>query len=285
MSVAPRHHCHVLGSPWPGVHGTVIDSGRHYGRHWHGTFGLGRLERGAQRSASGRGEVEAVAGQLITTNPGEVHDGRPIDGAPRRWRMVYLEPAVLASMAPGAPSHTELARPVVSDPPAAHALGRLLDRLERWNAGATTAADVLACEESLVACCAAVLSRHATRAPEAVPSGPAHHRLLRVRDRLGDEMADVPDLATLAQEAGGLSRFQLLRHFQRAFGLTPYAWLLQRRAEHARGLIRQGVGLAQAAAACGFADQSHMTRTFSRHFGFTPGAWQQAVRPRPKPGG
>jgi AraC-like DNA-binding protein len=43
-----------------------------------------------------------------------------------------------------------------------------------------------------------------------------------------------------------------------------------------RGLIRAGTGLADAAAACGFADQPHMTRLFTRQFGFTPGAWQRA---------
>ncbi|RYF38322.1 MAG: helix-turn-helix domain-containing protein, partial [Comamonadaceae bacterium] len=56
-----------------------------------------------------------------------------------------------------------------------------------------------------------------------------------------------------------------------------HAWLLQLRAERARGLIGQGAPLVQAAAASGFADQSHMTRVFARQFGFTPGAWRRAV--------
>ena len=62
-----------MGSPWPGVYGTHLASGRHFGRHWHAVFGVGLLEDGAQRSASGRGAVEAFAGDVITTNPGEVH--------------------------------------------------------------------------------------------------------------------------------------------------------------------------------------------------------------------
>lgn len=277
MAAAPLHHCRVLGSPWPGVHGTCIDSGRHYGRHWHATFGVGLVERGAQRSASGQGDVEAFAGDLITSNPGEVHDGRPLGGDSRRWRMVYLEPAALASaggdgLAPG----LALTRPVVHDPRLGQALRELLDRLERWTSGTATPADALACEESLVRSCGLLLQSHASTAVADAAASPASHRLRQVRDRLGDDPLDVPDLAALAGLAG-LSRFQLLRHFQRAFGLTPFAWLLQQRAERARALIRHGMGLADAAASCGFADQSHMTRTFSRHFGYTPGAWQQAV--------
>jgi len=275
MAAMPHHHCRVLGSPWPGVHGTCIDSGRHYGRHWHATFGLGLVEHGAQRSASGQGDVEAFAGDLITTNPGEVHDGRPLGGESRRWRMVYLEPDVLASAVGGASADLALTHPVVHDPQLGLALHELLDRLERWSAGASTSADALACEESLVHSCGLLLQSHASAAATESAASPAGQRLRQVRDRLGDDPLDVPDLAALAGLAG-LSRFQLLRHFQRAFGLTPFAWLLQQRAERARALIRDGAGLAEAATACGFADQSHMTRTFSRHFGYTPGAWQQA---------
>ncbi len=75
----------------------------------------------------------------------------------------------------------------------------------------------------------------------------------------------------------GLSKYQVLRRFERAYGLPPHAWLLQRRAERARVLIRDGLGLAAAAASSGFSDQSHMTRVFVRQFGFTPGAWQKTV--------
>jgi AraC-like DNA-binding protein len=273
MSAAPLHHCRVLGSPWPGVHGTCIDSARHFGRHWHATFGIGLIEQGAQRSASGQGDVEAFAGDLITTNPGEVHDGRPLGAPSRRWRMVYLEPAAFADAAGSERVEVALARPVVHDDRLRLAMRELLDRLDRWNAGASTPADGLACEEALVQGCTLLLQgMEVAPAPAAV----ATPGLQLVRDRLADDPLDAPDLATLAALAG-LSRFQLLRHFQRAFGLTPFVWLLQQRAERARSLIRQGRSLADAAAACGFADQSHMTRAFGRHFGYTPGAWQQAV--------
>ncbi len=275
-AAAPHHHCRVLGSPWKGVHGTWIDSARHFGRHWHATYGLGVVEQGAQRSASGQGDVEAFAGDLITTNPGEVHDGRPLGADSRRWRMVYLEPQVVASMGE-VPADLALTRPVVHDARLGQALRQLLDRLERWNAGAGTRANALACDEALAHACGVLLQGHTTAAaPQEASAGFATARLLTVRDRLGDDPLDVPSLDQLATLAG-LSKFQLLRQFQKVFGLTPFAWLLQQRAERARALIRDGAGLASAAAACGFADQSHMTRTFARHFGFTPGAWQLAM--------
>jgi len=274
MKAPSTHLGRVFGTPWPGVYGTCMASNRHYGRHWHATFGLRLLDHGAQSSASGQGLVDAYAGDLITTNPGEVHDGRPLGGTARRWRMLYLDPAVMASM--GGPA-VELTRPVISDTRLRGALRQLLGQLQDWHAGSQPAdACGLAREEALVRVCALLLARYSTRAPE--PEAGADLR--RVRERLGDDLLNPPTLPDLAAMVG-LSKYQVLRRFERAYGMPPHAWLQSRRVERVRGLIRQGVSLADAAACSGFADQSHMTRLFTRQFGFTPGAWRAAQGARP----
>mgnify|MGYP002138575691 CR=1 FL=1 len=51
-------------------------------------------------------------------------------------------------------------------------------------------------------------------------------------------------LVDLAREAG-LSRYQLVRQFAQATGLTPHAYLVQRRLHHARRLMRAGTPLAE----------------------------------------
>ena len=232
------------------------------------------LESGAQRSASGRGQVDAYAGDLITTNPGEVHDGRPLGGVSRRWHMVYFDPDVFATMR-GDPNFrkapaVELTRPVMSDLPLRRELEKLFARCQGWSTGSD--AEILACEESLVTLCGALLSRHATSLP--VPDVAADVR--RVRERLADDLANPPTLTDMALMAG-VSKYQVLRRFEKAYGVPPHAWLLQHRAERARHLIGGGMELVEAAATCGFADQSHMTRIFARQFGFTPGAWRKAT--------
>lgn len=98
----------------------------------------------------------------------------------------------------------------------------------------------------------------------------------QARQRLDDTPAEPVTLGDLARSSG-LSRFQVLRGFVRETGLTPHAYLLQRRIDLARRLIAGGRGLADVAAASGFADQSHMTRTFRRTFGIAPGAYAAAV--------
>lgn len=275
----PDHRSQVFGTPWEGVHGTAMDSARHYGRHWHATYGVGLLDHGAQSSASGRGKVDAYAGDLITTNPGEVHDGRPLGGPSRRWRMVYFDAAVMAGMrCDGIGGHdVELTRPVLRDSRLSGALRSLFVRLDAWqalHASRAATAEALACEESLAEVCGLLLEAHSTALPLRETGGDVR----RLRERLADDLLDAPSLDQLAAMAG-LSKFQVLRRFEKAYGVPPHAWLLLQRAERARALIRRGESLAGAAAASGFADQSHMTRVFTRHFGFTPGAWQRARVP------
>lgn len=259
------HVSRVFSTPWGGVYTTDIVSAQHFGRHWHDTYGFGVMEQGAHRSASGRGTVDAHAGDVITTNPGEVHDGRPHGGAWRRWRIASVDREVMQSITGACP---EITRPVIDDPDLARALRRLFRRIERRG-------EPLACEESMVESCVLLMERHGTM--RAVAEAPADVR--RVRDRLADDLLEPPTLAEMAAMTG-LSRYQVLRRFERAFGLPPHAWLMRQRAESARVLIREGLSLTVAAAASGFSDQSHMTRVFVRQFGFTPGAWQHAVAPQ-----
>lgn len=299
MTQPPLHQCQVFGSPWQGVYCTQAESSRHYSRHWHAVYGLGLLDHGAQSSASGRGQVDAYAGDLITTNPGEVHDGQPLGSASRRWRMVYVEPGALRALAAedhgGATGQGDIAftRPVIQDAALAQALHTLITRVAHWNAQGSLAPHAppqatapgavhrLACEESLAQTCALLLRHHANLAPVSAGSmARAAPALQQVRDWLADAPLAPPTLAQMAAWAG-LSRYQLLRRFADAYGLPPHAWLLQQRAERSRHLIRRGASLADAAAASGFADQGHMTRIFARQFGFTPGAWQKAHRALP----
>lgn len=242
------HHCtQVIGTPLAGVHITSSRSGRSFVRHWHGTYSFGLMDQGAQTSASGRGTVQACAGQVMTSNPGEVHDGRPLGGASRSWRMVHVEPQALFAAVGGEASErfgqgVEIAQPVIDDVGLVRAIAALLHRSSQCSLSPACGADaVLACDEAFADACGLLMSRHASQ-PLARDDGAA---VQQARDCLADCLADCcADPPTLAELAAlvGLSRFQLVRRFARSFGLSPYAWLMQQRAERARALIRAGQG-------------------------------------------
>jgi AraC family transcriptional regulator len=95
----------------------------------------------------------------------------------------------------------------------------------------------------------------------------------RAIDCIESRFAGPLSLQELA-DAAGLG----IRHFSRAFreatGRSPHQYLLHRRVEQAKVLIRQGLPLAEVALQCGFCDQSQLTRTFVRLVGTTPGSFR-----------
>lgn len=64
-------------------------------------------------------------------------------------------------------------------------------------------------------------------------------RLRRVRDRIDRDYAEPLDVAALARGAG-MSAGHLSREFKRAYGESPYSYLMTRRIERAMALLRRG---------------------------------------------
>jgi AraC-like DNA-binding protein len=256
-----------------GVEAVVAQSCHAFPRHTHDQFGIGVIERGAQKSLSGRGMVEAGPGDTITVNPGEVHDGVPVSDAGRMWRMLYLDPWLVADavsdMSEGRVVGHELSHPVLTDDRLVHRFQGLFAALT----SAPTEESAPHCEEQLL-----LLLASMERQQGICPAGKGiPQAIVSARRRIdGDPTAPLA-LSDLAR-ACGLSRFQVIRGFARATGLTPHAYLLQMRVQLARRLIAQGTSLADAALGSGFADQSHMTRIFVRTYGVSPRLYADAVR-------
>jgi AraC-like DNA-binding protein len=78
-----------------------------------------------------------------------------------------------------------------------------------------------------------------------VTSGPAEQhlsdlaRLRSVRDRIDREYARPLDVEALARDAH-MSAGHFSREFKRAYGESPYSYLMTRRIERAMALLRQG---------------------------------------------
>jgi AraC-like DNA-binding protein len=111
---------------------------------------------------------------------------------------------------------------------------------------------------------------------ESKPAGAA--RMARIRDYLRSHFDQDITVDALAREAG-LSRVHLTRAFARQFGVPPHIYLNAVRLERAQAAMLAGQGLAEVAAACGFADQSHFSRRFKGSVGLAPGSrWLRQMR-------
>src|SRR5262245_15353206 len=123
---------------------------------------------------------------------------------------------------------------------------------------------------------AAVVDSRALVVP-AFDEGLAMRGVLRARDFLTAHAHEPLTLDETARQAG-LNKFVLVRGFRRAFGITPHAYVMALRVEHARALLSAGMSSAQAGASTGFADQAHFTRWFKRLLGVPPGVYAMRTR-------
>ncbi|HZR05392.1 MAG TPA: AraC family transcriptional regulator [Candidatus Udaeobacter sp.] len=243
----------------------TLNTNHHFPRHSHDQFTVGVIDSGAQRSWSRLGTVYASAGDVIAANPGEIHGGVPIDRTPRRLRMIYLDPwLVYREMEQEGINAVEILPPVVRDPILTGTFTRLFTYLTDVNS------DHLGTEESLLRCLIRLLRKHRTARPSMHSCTPRIAKAVLCLNASPEKAISLTELAALC----GVSRFQLLRAFAREMGITPHAYLIQRRVLLARRLLACGQTSAEAATQAGFADQSHMTRAFVRQMGITPSRYR-----------
>jgi AraC family transcriptional regulator len=101
-------------------------------------------------------------------------------------------------------------------------------------------------------------------------------RLNHVRDLIEAELDQDLSLERLAGEAGiGAHAFSAA--FVRCFGVSPHRYVVERRIERAKRLLRDSdLPVATIAAHTGFANQSHLATVFKRTVGVTPRDYQRA---------
>ena len=102
--------------------------------------------------------------------------------------------------------------------------------------------------------------------------------LKRVLDVVESGLPGSLSLAEIAA-AASVSPFRLSHGFKTAMGVSLHQYVIQRRIEHAKVMLRTtDEPLSQIAAAVGFASQSHFTTVFKRLTGATPKAYRSDLR-------
>jgi transcriptional regulator GlxA family with amidase domain len=102
--------------------------------------------------------------------------------------------------------------------------------------------------------------------------------LKRVREFVEAHLEHNIRIQVLA-EIVGLSVFHFARAFKQSEGVTPHAYLIQRRVRRVGELLANtNLPLSEIAMASGFSDQSHCTRRFRERVGVTPSNYRWALR-------
>jgi|SRR5271170_956327 len=245
-----------------------------FAKHTHEGAAVGVIEAGAE-SFYYRGAVHtAPAGQIIIFNPNEAHTGQGADERGWRFRIFYLDSALLKKAAAELSGKRRdipfFSSPTIDDPQLASLLRNLHVSLE---VGGTA----LERESKFLWTFAQLAKRHADDPSIERVMGDEKTVVRTVRQYLEDHYTENVSLEDLARVAG-LSAYHLLRVFRSETGLPPHAFLEQVRVNRAREFLRAGSSIADVTFKTGFSDQSHLSRHFKRMTGVTPGQYQKTAR-------
>lgn len=246
----------------------ACDSQAAYLPHTHPTLSVGAVDGGASVFSHDGNDVPLAPGAVVWVPAGCVHACNPAPDGRWGYQMIHIDAAWADAVLDEA-GRSRVRRVHVTDDAAPYALVCALNAMLFSDAGVPEK------EAALVAFVGDMQGWLGQDAPDDGLPAAGHARLDRVTALLEDRHGDALPLAELA-ELAGMSRYQLIRHFRARFGMTPHAFQIDLRIQHARRLLRRGDAPADVAQQLGFADQSHFHRAFRQRVALTPRAYQRA---------
>lgn len=259
----------------PFIEAREVPDGRKvcYARHFHETFSIGVITGGRSTYLNQAARRPVGAGAVVVMNPGDVHVCNPIEDQPWSYRMLYVDTRWMASLQHelglnANQGYHPFASILTTEPGLYAAFNRFYDVLTDPEA------------ESLHKHGAAVSFFSRTQQslnPLASPLREANPRLARAADFISDNCTRPLKLDDICQ-AAELSASYLIRAFKKRYGMTPHAYLVNRRIQFARAQLKRGHRIADVAHEAGFADQAHLQRAFKQLLAATPGQYQGQPR-------
>jgi len=255
----------------PFIEARSIADGRKvcYARHSHEIFSIGAITSGCCNYLHEKTCHSISAGTVVLMNPGDVHACNPLDDQPWSYVMLYVDAQWLAGIEQGfAEEASEVFQPVAATHTQSAALFNGLTGL--YAQLVDPHRDVLAKHE------AAVLffsSMQQELGRSVALRKPANVRVERAAEYIDEHFLRTIRLQDICA-AASLSEAYLIRAFEQRYHMTPHAYLINRRIQHAQTQLREGALIADIAQQTGFADQAHFQRVFKKHLAATPGQYK-----------
>lgn len=248
----------------------VVTSGvtdHHFPRHFHENFPFGVVEAGVLGFTYRGEKLAAWQGTINLANPGEIHDGFPLDAAGWRYRMFYVDCNFIREVT--GKTHDGAAFPwfssgVIQD----QALAGLIAHLHRQIQSGLISQ--LALESTLFSLLETMIGRYAqVRLPEP-RSVKQYEQMGKVCEYIRATSQESLSLKFLS-DLFGFSPGYFIRAFRSFSGMTPHQYQLVCRLQNAKAQVLYGIPIIQAAMQNGFVDQSHFTHAFKQFYGYAPG--------------
>jgi AraC-like DNA-binding protein len=255
----------------PFIEARSIEDGREacYAKHSHETFSIGAVTGGRSVYLNRHAREWIGAGAVVMMNPDDVHACNPVAGERWAYRMLHVDVAWLTRLQHDlgfSANHAFRAFSQIMTLDEA-----LFDGLNQLYAILVDGdADTLRKESAAITFFSEVQHR---LNPSALADHDASRQLTRAAEFIAENCTRSLKLEDVC-EAAELSASHLIRAFKQRYGMTPHAYLINRRIQFSRAQLRRGRVIADVALDAGFADQAHLQRTFKRLVAATPGQYR-----------
>lgn len=255
----------------PFIEARSVGDGRKlcYSRHSHEVFSIGAITAGQSTYLHEKTRQRVRAGTVVLMNPGEVHACNPIDDEPWAYLMLYVDSQWLKTLQHELGLNRDhdfqpLAATHSTDPTLFGGLTGLYQTL--------IDADAPLLQKQCSAVSFFTLMQQ-TLGTATVRPEQAIQRIERVAQFIHDHFKHPISLDDMCS-AANLSGSYLIRAFEQRYHMTPHAYLINLRIQHARTRLKAGSLIVDVAQELGFADQAHFQRVFKKHLAATPGQYR-----------
>jgi AraC-like DNA-binding protein len=255
----------------PFIEARSIEDGRKvcYTRHSHEVFSIGAITSGQSTYLHEKTAQTISTGTVVLMNPGDVHACNPIDDQPWSYIMLYVDAQWLTSIQQACGIAEGLGfQPIGATQTGSSALFNGL--LELYEVLTDPTLESLRKHEAALAY---FMLMQQTLGASTLPTRKANHKVERAAAYINQHFMRAIRLEEICQ-AASLSEAYLIRAFEQRYHMTPHAYLINRRIQHAQAQLRDGGQIADVALQTGFADQAHFQRVFKKHLAATPGQYK-----------
>ena len=247
----------------------------YYGLHSHTHWSLGAITQGISTFIYRDDSYHVRQGDLVLMNPDWPHACNPIENQPWSYLMLYVDTSWLTQL-----RYTE---GLLQQPRWQNIANAVITDKHLYRGYCTMAATLLNDDRELLdkqtqvieyfSALMHILDNQALAFDYQMPT--TLNALANYLDEHFTEELSLDDLCTLS----GYSPSHLIRSFKQGFGMTPHAYIVNKRIQYGQQQLKKGISIIDTALDAGFADQAHFQRTFKRLVAATPNQYR---KPLPK---
>ncbi|KFZ38758.1 hypothetical protein HR45_04910 [Shewanella mangrovi] len=241
-----------------------------YKAHSHESLSIGAIVEGMTCLSYDAKQLKLSAGDIVLIPPNQVHACNPVAQHTRSYHMLYVDYdwccLQLSKLHAKSVTQFDCNVEYLAD---AHATQPFFDALEALRTLASSSA-IATMEQQIHA----LLQAYCVPQNTVEQTSSKKQQVQHIKQLLLADICHPPSLQQLATDLR-LTPESIIRQFKRLEGITPNAYLHNKRIEKAKWLLANGLDIVATAHEVGYADQSQLHRAFVNYTAATPRQYQQ----------